>query len=308
MIDTSFTRTYFKTRIDSSCVRQNADFPNIRPHSGECSYGLKIWFGVIGILAFATIHASAQTRSHYVFDDANGQEIERRLEERIDFDFVEAPLEEALEHITKASDIRCWICKSALDAVGIGADSPVTFRGQGTRIRDGLRLMLEEHELTWTIKHGRLIITTPEAAEQDLITKVYDIKRVVRADWVPDWRIPPGATEVPYALQYDFDAVIEIVTTTIAPTTWDEVGGPGSITGYDGRTGPALVVSQTYEVHEELGNLLIKLEKFGGHPAPPATPPTPISVPAGLHTSRPANNWLWKQNVMRSLQLRTTGW
>ena len=257
----------------------------------------KNFTGLVGILASATSCASAQTRSRYVFDDAHAQEIERRLEQRIDFEFIETPLADVIKYISKASGIPCWFSEQDLDAVGLGTDTPITCEGQGTRIRDGLRLMLDELELTWTINHGRLIITTPEAAEQDLITKVYDIKRVVRADWVPDWRTPPGATEVRYVFEYDFDTLIEIVTTTVAPTTWDEVGGPGSITGYDGRTGPALVVSQTYEVHEHLGKLLSKLERFGGHPAPPATPPRPIVVPAGFRSTRTANPWLWKHLI-----------
>jgi len=32
--------------------------------------------------------------------------------------------------------------------------------------------------------------------------------------------------------QADFDSLIELITTTIAPTSWDEVGGPGSIAGF----------------------------------------------------------------------------
>jgi len=34
--------------------------------------------------------------------------------------------------------------------------------------------------------------------------------------------------------QADFDSLIELITTTIAPTTWDEVGGPGSVSGFEG--------------------------------------------------------------------------
>lgn len=34
--------------------------------------------------------------------------------------------------------------------------------------------------------------------------------------------------------QPDFDALIELITTTIAPTTWDEVGGPGSVAPFEG--------------------------------------------------------------------------
>ena len=36
--------------------------------------------------------------------------------------------------------------------------------------------------------------------------------------------------------QADFDALIELITSTIQPTTWDEVGGPGSVKG-DTRRG-----------------------------------------------------------------------
>jgi hypothetical protein len=32
----------------------------------------------------------------------------------------------------------------------------------------------------------------------------------------------------------DFDSLIDLITTTIAPTSWDEVGGPGSISSFDG--------------------------------------------------------------------------
>lgn len=35
-------------------------------------------------------------------------------------------------------------------------------------------------------------------------------------------------------VQADFDSLIELITSTIAPTTWDEVGGPGSIDGFAG--------------------------------------------------------------------------
>jgi hypothetical protein len=35
-------------------------------------------------------------------------------------------------------------------------------------------------------------------------------------------------------VQADFEPLIELITTTIAPTSWDEVGGPGSIDGFEG--------------------------------------------------------------------------
>ena len=58
----------------------------------------------------------------------------------------------------------------------------------------------------------------------------------------------------------DFDSIIELIHSTVAPTTWDEVGGPGSIAKFE--TNLSLVISQTQEVHEEIVNLLEQLRRM----------------------------------------------
>jgi general secretion pathway protein D len=60
--------------------------------------------------------------------------------------------------------------------------------------------------------------------------------------------------------QADFESLIELITTTIAPTTWDDVGGPGSIQQFQGNL--SLVISQTQEVHEEIADLLEQLRRL----------------------------------------------
>jgi len=60
--------------------------------------------------------------------------------------------------------------------------------------------------------------------------------------------------------QADFDSLIELITSTIQPTTWDEVGGPGSIREF--ATNLSLVISQTQEVHEQIVDLLEQLRKL----------------------------------------------
>ncbi len=58
----------------------------------------------------------------------------------------------------------------------------------------------------------------------------------------------------------DFDTLIDLITSTIAPQTWDLVGGPGSIEGFP--TNLSLVVSQTQEVHEQIADLLDQLRRL----------------------------------------------
>ena len=60
--------------------------------------------------------------------------------------------------------------------------------------------------------------------------------------------------------QADFESLIELITATIEPTSWDEVGGPGSIAPFD--TNLSLVISQTQEVHEQIVDLLEQLRRM----------------------------------------------
>ena len=47
----------------------------------------------------------------------------------------------------------------------------------------------------------------------------------------------------------DFDSLIELITNTIAPETWDDVGGPGVSDPFP--TNLSLVISQTQQVHDQ---------------------------------------------------------
>ena len=61
-------------------------------------------------------------------------------------------------------------------------------------------------------------------------------------------------------VQADFDSLIELITTTVEPTTWDEVGGPGSISPFE--TNLSLVISQTEDVHDKIRDLLEQLRRL----------------------------------------------
>lgn len=58
----------------------------------------------------------------------------------------------------------------------------------------------------------------------------------------------------------DFDTLIDLITTTIAPDSWDEVGGPGAVESFP--TNLSLVVSQTQDVHEQIEDLLEQLRQL----------------------------------------------
>jgi general secretion pathway protein D len=60
--------------------------------------------------------------------------------------------------------------------------------------------------------------------------------------------------------QADFDSLIELITSTVAPQSWDSNGGAGSIAPF--ATNLTLVVSQTQEIHEQIADLLNQLRRL----------------------------------------------
>ena len=60
--------------------------------------------------------------------------------------------------------------------------------------------------------------------------------------------------------QADFDSLMDLIIATIEPTSWDQVGGAGSIAPFE--TNLSIVVSQTQEVHEQIVDLLEQLRRM----------------------------------------------
>jgi type II secretory pathway component GspD/PulD (secretin) len=60
--------------------------------------------------------------------------------------------------------------------------------------------------------------------------------------------------------QADFQSLIDLIQNTVAPTTWNTLGGQGAIQPF--ATNLSLVVSQTQEVHEQIADLLEQLRRL----------------------------------------------
>ncbi len=60
--------------------------------------------------------------------------------------------------------------------------------------------------------------------------------------------------------QADFESLIDLITSTVKPTSWASVGGQGDIRPFE--TNLSIVVSQTQDVHEEIVDLLEQLRRM----------------------------------------------
>jgi hypothetical protein len=175
--------------------------------------------------------------------------IPQALNQPIDIEFIETQLCDAADAIAEHARIPVRVDPRALDDVGVQTDVPVTIKIRGVKLRSALTLILRQLDLTWTVRNDVLLITTPEAAEGMLETRVYEVADLATAR---DEQLRP---------YNDFDQLIHVITSTVKPTTWDTVGGVGSIAGFEAAGIAVLAVSGTREQHEGVETLLADLRK-----------------------------------------------
>ncbi len=66
----------------------------------------------------------------------------------------------------------------------------------------------------------------------------------------------------------DYDALVNAITSTVKPTSWDEVGGAGSLVVV--KASKSLVISQTHEAQVEIVQLLRSLRAARKRPDAPS--------------------------------------
>jgi hypothetical protein len=170
----------------------------------------------------------------------------RALEEPVSLSFRDRELAEVVDYLGNLSGLSIRLDAKALEDASIGSGTLVTCSVPATRLRAALSLLLGPLDLTWVIKHDVLLVTTPEKACNELLTRIYPVRDLTvfrREDRIVE----------------SYEALIEMITCTIAPTTWDEVGGPGSI--HEFRPAAVIVVSQTREVHDQIMPLLTGIRR-----------------------------------------------
>jgi hypothetical protein len=175
------------------------------------------------------------------------EQVERAMAAPVSLSFHDAPLEEVLERVGEKSGLQIVLDRKALADAGLGLDAPVALDVSDISLRAALHLILDAVDLCWMIRDEVVLITTKVEAENMLATKIYDVADLIEA----------GRCK-----RTDFKPLLELITSTIAPTSWDEVGGPAAITPLEMPDIRAVVVSQTEEVHYEIGALLETLRRL----------------------------------------------
>lgn len=153
----------------------------------------------------------------------------KSLEKESRWRFHKTPLDEALATISNGAKVDIYFDHAALDDVPVATDTPVSLATGRYTAREALRRILDSCGLKYSIEYGGLIVTTRECGRERLDIAVYDVS---------DFVVPENAWG--YS-----ESLIECITTTLDPTSWDAVGGEGSIAPLFVQGKAFLVIRQT---------------------------------------------------------------
>lgn len=199
-------------------------------------------------------------------------DIEQCLGAVCSFHFSNTPLRQVLDDLRVLSGLNIIADEPALQEAGISLDRPVTLGLKGLPLKKGLELVLHQMHLTYVVKDDVLHITTPSHARGKLVTKMYAVEDLIRP-------VDRGRTGAPAQKEAPQEQMIQMITRTIAPQTWQELGGSGTMQYFP--LGHGLAITQTVDIHEQVGELLAALRRLREHEAV-ATGPTCLPVAPGI--------------------------
>jgi hypothetical protein len=154
-----------------------------------------------------------------------------------------------LDKLATAHELAVALDLKAFFDAGMAIDAAVSLKLADVRLDEALRRMLDPLELTFVPKDGAIYVTTPDGASRLLVTRFYDIRDL----------LPP---KFPAAMAGGVDdrSLVGVITDTIAPDSWTEVGGYGALVVLP----DSLAIDQTPEVHDRISALLAELRKVRG--------------------------------------------
>ncbi|MBN2473284.1 MAG: hypothetical protein JXB62_01650 [Pirellulales bacterium] len=158
----------------------------------------------------------------------------RALREPAVAEFAQVPLSDVIGFLASQHHLDIKLDPDGAKDVGAGASAKFSANMRHVPVADLLDLMLPQHDLTWIVEGNGVLITSPQQAAAKMTTVDYP---------VGDLRLRGNLGELAAA-----------VTQTVYPTSWDQVGGRGTIR--PAANGQALSITQTYAVHRRIEQLL----------------------------------------------------
>ncbi len=174
------------------------------------------------------------------------QRIRSALRQVMSWNFQEVPLKQVALELRRRLGINVLIDENRLKDAALPGNISLSVQLQDVSGETALDAMLHRSDLDWIVDNETLMITTQDAAKQHVVTRVYSVCDLVQS---PSKTNPDEGS----------DALINVIESTVAAATWDQVGGMGTANYYSAAG--TLVITQTRDVHDQIERLLAVLRQ-----------------------------------------------
>jgi len=201
-------------------------------------------------------------------DEAWRQDIMRKLDKRVSFEFVQTPLSEAVQFLQNLTKVNMIIDPVALDE---GGNQPITLRVSQMKLELALDWILRLAGLSYMLRDNAIFISSPDKLTTDVVMKIYDVRDLtmhLASFSGPDFALDLGSAGmggggglggigVVNEGENDVvtaDSLAEMIQSRIAPEKWS----PDMGTSIELSAGK-LIVMQRPEIHRMIDKLLTSL-------------------------------------------------
>jgi hypothetical protein len=217
---------------------------------------LTLLLGVLWTIVGSATPTAAQVSIAANLDGGDSEaRLEAALARRVSHNLVDWPLRDVIEKVSEQTGVTIRLSKKIEDA-GVQPDQPVTISARDVSAETFLSLVLSDLNLTLIVKRDVLHVTTHEDSQspENMVTRIYPV-----SDLVDLVRLPAAEGG---GVAMDFDPIIDMITATVEPDSWQDVGGPGSITGFDNSR--SLVISTRRDIHQRIAPIIVTLRRAKG--------------------------------------------
>jgi hypothetical protein len=172
-------------------------------------------------------------------------QLERTLPEVI---FEGVGFNDTIDFLRDVTGANIFVNWKAMEAAHIDQNAPVTAKLRNIKFSKALRVVLDsaaggKDKLGYDIDEGVITISTAEDLRKNTMTRVYDVRGLIR----------PANGDAAARDEKRIKVLTDLIVTSVAPKTWRDKGGSvGALRELQGN----LIVTQTPENHEAIAHLL----------------------------------------------------
>ncbi|HET6878976.1 MAG TPA: hypothetical protein VFI31_02405 [Pirellulales bacterium] len=223
--------------------------------------------------------------------------IRQALCEPTSFDFAEESLSALAEFVGERHHIQVLLHERALRNIGVDGSDGITIRVRDMPLRSALRLTLCQHDLTFVVRDGYLLITSRAEEETMKEARVYPVGDLVT-----------GAGQPIADIAAHYELLATLIPVTVSSYSWQFSDRPPRLDTF--QAGRALVAYQSQTIHEEIESLLAALRAARDDQGKLAEPPGPThSEPQSALPKRPTEAYprpnKTQQEIAQRLSART---